>query len=737
MTQKSDETTPNGAREESLTPDGQSASKSCNTDENAALDAAFHAKLAESGLDDPSIIARYGFKRLTQSQVSHLSKHYGEIPAIKIPYASEFAPEEKFFRLRYLPLQQKIEGFGGVGTKALKQKYTQPAGAKPRFYFPATPPKKLTWRDVASDPAKKIIFTEGEFKAAKAMLEGFHCIGLGGVWNWKDKDRANGVIADFDLLKWERRPVYLVFDSDSFQNSQVAKALQALARELSRRGAIPIIAPLPDVYSDGRKTGVDDFLVHRGAEDFDAVLARGEVFGETKELWDLNERFVFIRSANEVFDYKGFVRHNPASFKNLLLNRTVTRECDGKVRSEQVANLWMSWPLRQEADKIDSVPGTTDRIVSVNEGLRPSAVANIWQGWGCEPTASKDYTPSSVAPWRDLLFHIFKGHDPDAEVSEWWFERWLAYPLQNPGAKLLSACLFWGHETGSGKSTLGVTMGEIYGVGIGYASMKASELCGQFNSIMAGKCFIQCDEVSTSKSDAETLKDMITRKTITINEKNCKEMLVSNRFNLLLTNNHPNAIHIDEYDRRFFVQEVEGVLPWTFWNKYYAWLEGAGKSHLFRYFLDLDIEGVKCPSPSAYHGQVGWSPHLPPPNTAAKQAAKEATRSGVEAWFIHFVESIQTDELSGDLWTPELIAARYRRDTQESVDPRRVGRVLHKLKCCKVSESVRVSGNAVRNVYALKNAARWDGADSWEIAEAFGRWHKATAPFRKSWDEEF
>jgi hypothetical protein len=58
-------------------------------------------------------------------------------------------------------------------------KYESPKGLNNRAYFPPGT------RAVLNNPSAPLLIVEGEKKAAKGDQEGFHCIGLVGVYGWQ------------------------------------------------------------------------------------------------------------------------------------------------------------------------------------------------------------------------------------------------------------------------------------------------------------------------------------------------------------------------------------------------------------------------------------------------------------------------------------------------------------------------------------------------------------------------
>jgi hypothetical protein len=93
----------------------------------------------------------------------------------------------------------------------------------------------------AKDPSEPLIITEGEKKALRACKAGLPTVAVAGVWSWRSKKKGVAAIPDFDDIEWTGRKVYLAFDSDLMTNPNVIAALNALAHELTMRGAKIVI----------------------------------------------------------------------------------------------------------------------------------------------------------------------------------------------------------------------------------------------------------------------------------------------------------------------------------------------------------------------------------------------------------------------------------------------------------------------------------------------------------------
>lgn len=138
------------------------------------------------------------------------------------------------------------------------------------------------------NPDKPLFFTEGEKKAAKATLEGFPCIGLSGVWCFKDKD--NDFLPELENLDLKGRKCYIVFDSDISHKLSVRQAEQRLAIEIINRGGIPFSVRLPN---DGENGKLDGYLAGCGAK------ALWKLVGEAKPTLDLKLKPVCVRDLED------------------------------------------------------------------------------------------------------------------------------------------------------------------------------------------------------------------------------------------------------------------------------------------------------------------------------------------------------------------------------------------------------------------------------------------------------
>jgi putative DNA primase/helicase len=143
-------------------------------------------------------------------------------------------------------------------------KYESPVGQPNEVYLPPGV------AEVLEQPNIELLITEGEKKALKAMQEGFPCIGLVGVYGWKDA-KSERLLPALENIPFLGRRVYICLDSDAADNPNVREAESRLAKQLTNLGAVVRVVRLPagTVGADGKpaKVGLDDFLVaHTPAE---------------------------------------------------------------------------------------------------------------------------------------------------------------------------------------------------------------------------------------------------------------------------------------------------------------------------------------------------------------------------------------------------------------------------------------------------------------------------------------
>ena len=663
----------------------------------------FLEKLALSGLDQGDAIA-LGIEPVAPADTAALNFSFDAKPALRLNYfdawgkpMADWPASDPFYRLRYLG--STIE-FAAIADRSKDRRYVQLPGSLPCLYLPRT----YNWADALPDTDISLIITEGELKAAAGVKAGFPVMGLGGVWNFRCSKYGMDLLPALEDFDWRRRNVYVVFDSDLSTKEGVVAALRQLAVELERRGAFVYLAWLPEVLGPDTKVGLDDFLVFHGASaeaEFTALLHDADALGLTKSLFELNERYVYVANPGLLIDKVTQAKHKPDALKSHLAAPLTTSikelTAEGLVRYKRVSAgaEWMKWPLRAEVHRITYAPGGS-RLVTEN-GL---VGYNTWAGWGCKPVKG------DVTPFRKLLDHLFTGTN---KATRQWFERWLAYPLQYPGSKVFSSAVIHGRRHGTGKSLVGYTMAEIYGVN--FTEIKQDDLHTNFNEWAENRQFVMGDDVtgSNKRQDNDILKKLITQKMNRVNPKYVPSYEVRDCINYLFTSNHADSFFLEDDDRRFFIHEVMvAPLPEEFYMEYGLWLASGGASAVFDYLMNLDLGD--------------FNPNAPALNTNAKERMIADVRSDLGSWTRHLLESpdvvLKVGEIAiqKDLFTNKDLLMLYDPTGRTGTTANGLGRELRRAGAIQVLDGRPIKTKAGQDrYYILRNPERWAKATPAEV----------------------
>lgn len=203
----------------------------------------------------------------------------------------------------------------------------------------------------------------------------------------------------------------------------------------------------------------------------------------------------------------------------------------------------------------------------------------------------------------ELLKHLCNND----ELMFAWVLKWIAYPLQHPGAKMATAIIMHGDE-GSGKNLFWEkVVRQIYGQ---YSWVIGdAELESPFNEWASRKLFLVCDEVVTRnelKQLKGRMKKMISGDELPINPKNLSVRYEANHMNFVFLSNELQPLALDKTDRRYLVLWTPPKREKEFYAEVGLELEDGGMEaffHYLRYEVDL----------------AGFTPHTEPIMNQAKQ----------------------------------------------------------------------------------------------------------------------
>ena len=666
----------------------------------------FTTKLSESGLTLQDA-EELGIVFVKSAATLHPS--FANVPSIKLNYycwegqpLSDLPEHVPYYRLRYL---QKIPSPPQtVGKK--QPKYMQLKNTLPVAYYP----KNQNWLPIVNDVAQPIIFTEGEFKAAKACKEGFPTIALGGVNSWQALKKGVYFLKSLEVLNLVGRCVYICFDSDFKTNVSVCKALCKFSEALQDRGADVRLVVLPQLSMEG-KTGLDDFFVQSGESApllFNRLLKDAEPLGLYKVLFEFNKRYICVYHPICVYDTHTHKEIPPDKFKTFTEASEKFAErvllANGGIRYEIVsaAKVWIAWRLRNAVDELTYQPGQPKRVVYAHLGHTITGY-NMWRGWAVKP---KEGDVSLFLTLIDFLF------SESTQSAKSWFLDWLAYPLQFPGTKLYTAAVLHSIQQGVGKSLVGYTMARIYGEN--FREFKQRDLKSNFTSWAVNKQFLMGDDITgdhKSRAYADMLKALITQKTMTIDKKFIPTYDVPDCINYLFTTNQPDAFFLEDTDRRFFVHECpQRLLDITFYTQDYdRWLhsKSCGEA-VFYYLLQRDLRG--------------FNPRIAAPMTAAKEQMIDIGRSDLASWVRSVLRepekmlAIGDQSYSLDLISVQELLTFYDPTHTKRTTAGGIGRELSRAGAVMVAQGVRLlTTQGQRKLYILRDTQRWLSASREEI----------------------
>ena len=552
-------------------------------------------QLYQKFLDDRNFtdadINALGLELLKPEDTKVLLGHTNEW-SIKLPYRDVNGQDTGFNRVRIL-------------TPKGKMKYSQARASGSHIYFPVS----TNWKKVLTDVDIPIIITEGEFKAwaiTKELTDNslpYACIGLAGVTSWTDK---NGLHLHKDLMQflWRRktsfesknRKVYIIFDYDGAKedgepNEQVALAETKLAITLRGLGGevhlcrVGKFGPGP-----GSKYAIDDHFLAGGS--------LGEVLTTTS----------IVMNGVDTLE----VKLHEFSTKYALLNGDVIRLGDGHIMSFQKAKIDSAQHIFIQTSTVQGRAGQQPKVVSreiamLDEykkwhkrcDIRKVGVFPNYQGIKVTPDGCYNYLNSwayepaegPIDLYTQFCEYFFRD-EPDFAI---YWHNWVANIIQYPHRRNNTTPQFVSNIEGIGKSAVAEFIAEMMGLGeSGPATIVGpDELFGAFNGILKNKIFVVVNEPSSDREDhSAKLKNFITSKEITINNKYGHQYSIENYMNFVFTTNRPYVTTMGNNARREAIYKPETLTnaetrPMV--NELMKWARAGGFGQVLNWYYERDI----------------------------------------------------------------------------------------------------------------------------------------------------
>lgn len=335
---------------------------------------------------------------------------------------------------------------------------------------------------------------------------------------------------------------------------------------------------------------------------FPSTGGAGSRLKAMQSLDDLLPRFATLYGGKEgVFDNLDHAIVTETDVRNLC------------ARSE-LFKAWKEHPDRRihRLDEVGFDPAETD----------PTVTCNLWGGW---PTTPK---PGKCDLLLDTLRHMCSGERNSRELFDWVL-KWIAYPIQHPGAKMKSTVVVHGPQ-GTGKNLFFESVMAIYGK---YGRiLDQSALQDKHNDCFSRKLFMIADEVIAQKDrfDIKNLmKTLITGTWIRINPKHVAAYEEANHVNLVFLSNESMPVVLEEDDRRHCVMWTPPKKPPEFYEALLQEIDDGGIEALHDYLLRLPLGN--------------FNPGSMPPDTAAKRELIDLAQDSPEA----FVDAVLAGDVLG------------------------------------------------------------------------------------------
>jgi putative DNA primase/helicase len=329
---------------------------------------------------------------------------------------------------------------------------------------------------------------------------------------------------------------------------------------------------------------------------------QGEGGGNAGELMHVN-------TVEEIFERYTLVYEMPDVVFDCFENKLVPIAGARNISNRFMFKTWIESPTKHLVRQ---------REVGFDPSEQDAGIkCNLWGGW---PTQPKEGDCDIL---RELLWHLCSGEPNTQEVYDWVL-KWLAYPIQHPGAKMKTALVFHGPQ-GVGKNIFFEAVMAIYGEYGRIIDQAAVE--DKFNDWSSRKLFLIADEVVARSELWQTknkLKGIITGEWIRINPKNMGAYDERNHVNMVFLSNETKPVVLEEDDRRYAVVWTPAKLDPAFYETVRLEIEAGGIEALHHFLKTLPLGDFK--------------PWTGPPITESKRALVEASRDSSAVFWREFID---------------------------------------------------------------------------------------------------
>lgn len=348
-------------------------------------------------------------------------------------------------------------------------------------------------------------------------------------------------------------------------------------------------------------------------------------FTEPPDAIDLiNQEYVWDNLTREIYDIKNGLYVPAPKFYMHYDNVPYKQSVDAKATT--LGRGWLKSPKRRSVKQLVLAPG--------GPAILQDGSLNTWRGYTVDPT------PGDVTPFIELINFVLPN-----KIEREYCVKWLAKMIQEPGTKFLVSLVVWSIEEGVGKGLLFETVGSL--LHQRHFKVVGNEIFNdQFTEWQSQKIFVIADEVSSAdkRSTADRIKGWITATENNINVKNTAKYSESNLIKYAFLSNHPDAVYLNDKDRRFFVAEApDKKLPEEIRKNFVNWIKSGGKAALMDFLLSQDT--------------AQFDPTAPAPMSQSKLSMLDSNKSDLEQWVENALLKAQAK--NHDLISTEDLATHY------------------------------------------------------------------------------
>lgn len=268
-----------------------------------------------------------------------------------------------------------------------------------------------------------------------------------------------------------------------------------------------------------------------------------------------------------------FTLSTTGDFMTKYANRKIATDGQKKV---SIAKLWLESVSRREYEGIIFEPGLPSR----------NGYYNLWQGLGVSPRKGEWHL------FRSHIEQVIAGGNP--KIAQ-WILAWMARIVQDPGGERPGTAIVLRGGQGTGKGIFVTTFGRVLGKHFLQVA-QPSQVTGRFNHHLKDVILLFVDEGfwAGDRQAEGALKNLVTEKYVTIEQKGKDPIKVRNHVNMIIASNSSWVVPAGLDERRFFVLDVDEIhrQDHDYFKAVVEQMEHGGLEAMLFDLLQMDISKV-------------------------------------------------------------------------------------------------------------------------------------------------